>query len=511
MDHGYHELIDVNLTGRRLAVFIVCAQMMTWACGTRTGAAGIPASPQGGPPPAVPIPAPAVEEPRVAPPAAAPTTADTRPDDCALLAQPGEPIASIGLTERVDSSHAPRSSNDSERLVFRQLYETLVRVDCMGRMVPGLAASWRLDGDGRTWIVTLRDHVQFSDGTPVTPADVRASWMRDGTGDELRPDVRRLIQAIEPAGERALAIRLQRPHVDTPMALAHSDLAIAKSVAGSSWPLGTRSTRIAPESDTVTTTPLSSIALAGDSLATIRFVIAPGDPRDLIDRGVDVLLTRNPAALDYAGTLPHFQIVPLAWQRTHLLLTPGRSRSSPLLSDEQRQALADDAVRGEARGARGPFWWQMLGDCEVASPSARRQSSTTPRIVYDANDGAARDLAERFVGLSRASGAATAFLDVLLPDRSQRAIDRATGLTGEPLALAKRLGSDAGYVISIDSRPLDACRDLQELMESARWIDPETMVPLVDTRLHAVVRRGRSGAVTEWDGGMVIADAQPTR
>ena len=447
------------------------------------------------------------------PPAVAPITADTRPDGCALLAQPGDSIAIVGLTERVDPSHAPRPSNDSERFVFRQLYETLVRVDCMGRVIPGLAASWRLDGDGRTWMVTLREHAQFSDGTPITPADVRASWMRDGSGDELRPDVRRLIQSIEPAGERNLAIRLQRPRVDVPLALAHSDLAVAKSVANSFWPLGTRLTRIAPESDTVTTTPLSAIAITRDNLPAVKFLVAPADPRDLLDHGADLLLTRNPAALDYAGTLPNFQIVPLAWQRTHVLLTPGRSRASMPLSDEQRQALADDAVRGEARGARGPFWWQMSGDCEVASPSAPRQTSPTPRIVYDANDGAARDLSERFVGLSRASGAAaTAVLDALLPDRSRRAVDRASGLTGEPLALAKRLGSDVGYVISVDSRPIDPCRDLQELIEGARWIDPETIVPLVDTRLHAIVRRGRSGGViADWDGGMVIADTPTSR
>ena len=38
------------------------------------------------------------------------------------------------------------------------------------------------------------------------------------------------------------------------------------------------------------------------------------------------------------------------------------------------------------------------------------------------------------------------------------------------------------------------------------WLDPDTMVPLVDTRLHAVVRRGRSGITTEWDGGLLIAE-----
>jgi hypothetical protein len=58
--------------------------------------------------------------------------------------------------------------------------------------------------------------------------------------------------------------------------------------------------------------------------------------------------------------------------------------------------------------------------------------------------------------------------------------------------------------MSIDNRPLDACRELQVLMDAARWLDPDTIVPLVDTRMHAVVRQGRSGITAEWDGGLLI-------
>jgi hypothetical protein len=254
------------------------------------------------------------------------------------------------------------------------------------------------------------------------------------------------------------------------------------------------------------------ITVTRDNLSSIRFLVAPGDPRDLLDHGVDLLLTRDPAALDYAATLSQFQSVPLAWQRIHVLLTPGRSRSSPSLSADARQALADDAVRGEARGGRGPFWWQMLPDCDVTLSPPRVQSPPTPRIVYDAGDATARDLAERFVGLVRTSGpAATALLDVLLPDRPKRTYQRATGLTGEALALARRLGSDAGYVVSLDSQPVDPCRDLQSLIDGARWLDPETIVPLVETRLQAIVRRGRSGVTAEWDGGLVIAGVNDPR
>jgi hypothetical protein len=492
--------------------FIVCLQAMTWACSSRITPAGVPVQPQPtrppepagtvastpGPPPSLPV---------ATPPRRAAGSAD-----CALIAEPGELRATVGLSARIHPSNAPRPSNDSERLLFRLLYETLVHADCSGHVVPGLAASWRLDANGRTWIVTLREDARFSDGTPVTAADVQASWTRDGIGKELRPHVSRLVQSIAPVGDRALAITLRSPRVDMPVALAHPDLAIAKSVADSPWPLGTRSGRIGPDGDTPPTRATTVITVARDNLPAIRFLVAPGDPRDLLDQGVDLLLTRDPAALNYAATLPQFRSVPLSWQRTHVLLTPGRSRSTPSLSEEARQVLAGDAVRGEARGARGPFWWQMTPDCEVAILPPRNQTAPTPRIVYDANDGAARDLAERFVGLGRASGpAVTAFLDVLLPDRPRRTYQRATGLTGEALALARRLGTDAGYVMSVDSRPVDPCRDLQVLMDGGRWLDPETIVPLVETRLQAIVRRGRSGVTGEWDGGLVITGVNNPR
>lgn len=500
----------VKLLGRGLAVFgiIVCLQAMTGACSARLPSAGSAVPPRPDRPPEPTSTAPGPEPPDAPPAAPAPGAAD----ECALLAQAGEPITTVAVSDPIAASNAPHPTNDSERVLFRQLYETLVRVDCQGRVGAGLGAFWRLDTDGRTWIVTLREGARFSDGTPVTGDDVRASWARGGMGDELPPHVSRLIQSVTPVDDKAVAITLRHPRADAPMALAHPDLAIARRVADSPWPLGTRSRRIAPDGHRPVAGAATEITVAGDSASTIRFVAAPGDSRDALDDGIDLLLTRDPAAVHYAATLPHFQAVPLSWQRIHVLLTPGRSRSSPALSEDERQMLADDAVRGEAQGARGPFWWQTMPDCEVRPLAGPDQSAPTPRIVYDARDAVARDLAERFVGLARATGAsATALLDALLPDRPRRRYERATGLTGEALASARRRGTDAGYVMSLDNRPLDSCRDLQALWDSARWLDPETIVPLVETRLHAIVRRGRSGVTAEWDGGLLIADVNEPR
>ena len=127
--------------------------------------------------------------------AGGPVPATVETDECALVAAAGEGIATVGLNDRIDPEHAPHPANDSERLLFRQLYETLISVIAWD-VPPGLATSWRLDADGSTWVVTLREECRFADGSPLTAADVRASWTRDGSGGQLRTEVARLVQSL---------------------------------------------------------------------------------------------------------------------------------------------------------------------------------------------------------------------------------------------------------------------------------------------------------------------------
>src|SRR4051794_6774961 len=120
--------------------FMVCLQAMTWACSSRISpaAAHVPRSPDR----TLEPPSTAASTP-VPPPATSALGPETGSVDCALLAEPGEPIETVALSDHIDPSNAPRPSNESEQLLFRQLYETLVRVDCHGRARPGLAASWQ--------------------------------------------------------------------------------------------------------------------------------------------------------------------------------------------------------------------------------------------------------------------------------------------------------------------------------------------------------------------------------
>ncbi|MBN8927783.1 MAG: ABC transporter substrate-binding protein, partial [Rhodospirillales bacterium] len=55
--------------------------------------------------------------------------------------------------------------------VARHIFDALTRTNAKGQIVPGLATSWKPEGDG-AWIFTLRQGVTFHDGTPFTAADV---------------------------------------------------------------------------------------------------------------------------------------------------------------------------------------------------------------------------------------------------------------------------------------------------------------------------------------------------
>lgn len=55
--------------------------------------------------------------------------------------------------------------------VSHHIFETLVNADPDGRIKPGLAEAWRMDGDS-AWLLTLRRNVTFHDGAPLTAADV---------------------------------------------------------------------------------------------------------------------------------------------------------------------------------------------------------------------------------------------------------------------------------------------------------------------------------------------------
>ncbi|MBX7244783.1 MAG: ABC transporter substrate-binding protein [Candidatus Sumerlaeaceae bacterium] len=64
-----------------------------------------------------------------------------------------------------------------EGIVSGYMYDGLVLFDPENKVVPGLAEKWEVASDGKTYTFHLRD-AKFSNGKPVTSADVRYSFTR---------------------------------------------------------------------------------------------------------------------------------------------------------------------------------------------------------------------------------------------------------------------------------------------------------------------------------------------
>ena len=73
---------------------------------------------------------------------------------------------------RVNSLNPLFATTNSEKALSRLMFLTLSSVDYSGHIGLGLADSIKTDDTGTTWTVKLRDGLTWSDGEPITNADV---------------------------------------------------------------------------------------------------------------------------------------------------------------------------------------------------------------------------------------------------------------------------------------------------------------------------------------------------
>jgi ABC-type transport system substrate-binding protein len=101
-----------------------------------------------------------------------------------LLAHPAPHVAAavrddVKILVNQPSTFDPAATGDAgTAAIVAQLYETLTTYDASLTLQPALAASWEVAADGRSVTFHLRPNLAFSDGTPLTAADVVGSWLR---------------------------------------------------------------------------------------------------------------------------------------------------------------------------------------------------------------------------------------------------------------------------------------------------------------------------------------------
>ncbi|HKU61490.1 MAG TPA: hypothetical protein VJQ44_09765, partial [Gemmatimonadales bacterium] len=262
-----------------------------------------------------------------------------------------------------------------------------------------------------------------------------------------------------------------------------SAAAATLQTAGVRWviPLDLRRLVVELEQPSDTVPPVlsdPSLAVPADSGGPrLTLAAAAGDPRDALERGAAVVRTSDPDLLAYARRKSDLRVVPLPWSGTYaLVLPPGATLSLSAASDSAalRAGLAKDVVPGESRPAEAPFWWQGATSCAPRAAAAPPPQRTGP-LLYPDGDPVAAAIAARLVALSDESGLTTRKVP-------RRALD----------SLLTREGRAA--VVALPKRALVPCREL------ARWPTGSTIVPLVETRESAVVRRDVPVLAIEYDG-----------
>ena len=101
--------------------------------------------------------------------------------------------------------------------LYGMVYESLVTIDDNGIPQPLLAETWSETGGGNTWTFTLRENVTFSDGTPLTAADVAASGNyilnlanADVPDKGFYQNMKYLVSSFEAPNDRTVVVKAKR-------------------------------------------------------------------------------------------------------------------------------------------------------------------------------------------------------------------------------------------------------------------------------------------------------------
>jgi peptide/nickel transport system substrate-binding protein len=129
----------------------------------------------------------------------------------------------FGRSEDSDTLDPILTALNSSIWYFMSIYDQLVRVAPDGiSLEPSLAESWEISEDGLTYTFNLRPNVLFSDGTPMTSADVLYSWVRAAndpgqhwtfTLTALKRDTEGQVEGISAPDDATVVVELAQPWV----------------------------------------------------------------------------------------------------------------------------------------------------------------------------------------------------------------------------------------------------------------------------------------------------------
>lgn len=131
-----------------------------------------------------------------------------------------------------------------KEVTYANLFESLVRVDSSGALVPGLAEGWTVADDGKTYRFTLRPNAKFHDGAPGDAAAVKFSLDRARGAESVngQKGYFAAIASVETPDPRTVVVTLSRPDGLFLFHMAAGDAAIVSPTSAATnkqKPIGT--------------------------------------------------------------------------------------------------------------------------------------------------------------------------------------------------------------------------------------------------------------------------------
>lgn len=119
----------------------------------------------------------------------------------------------IGTTTDVANFNPLQSLSKTDNWILNAMYPHLLRIDGNAKKVPELASEYTHEDGGKSVVFTLRDDFVWSDGTPVTSADVKYSAetiMKNKLGNVAAKLT--LVEGIETPDATTVVFKLSRPY-----------------------------------------------------------------------------------------------------------------------------------------------------------------------------------------------------------------------------------------------------------------------------------------------------------
>lgn len=143
--------------------------------------------------------------------------------DGSLRAAFGQPVTDL------DPYNAGTAVDEASLIVKRLVFDTLVRHED-GRLVPGLATSWKRTDD-TTWVFDLRPGVRFHDGSPLTARDVVACVERTKAVKSAQSALWAPVRSARADGDRRVTFTTDGPMGTLPVNLTLLFVVPARLVA----------------------------------------------------------------------------------------------------------------------------------------------------------------------------------------------------------------------------------------------------------------------------------------